>query len=331
MNKKLAAFYAEQGLSTTGNRAYGIVRGYEVNVALLNGFETGAAAYGVGGLAGAAMGATQGGGAMPCQVHFSFYATDEQKQAILAIVQSQNMKFCRAQATQYGMSVGVSYFFNGQLAGRLAQIFGVCLDAIAQNGGLTSEYCPVCGNPIGENKQACTIDRFTICIDAECVERINAAIEADNKAFDAAPNNYLRGFFGALIGSLAGAVVAIILYAAGFISAIASIVSVLLGSFLYKAFKGKPNKMMLVIVSLTTVVCMVLSIFLIYLAAAGIAATNEGLAISAFEAFRIVMQDATVARAFYADLAMVLLFSAIGIVVHIVYAAQAIKRKKSIK
>ena len=84
---------------------------------------------------------------------------------------------------------------------------------------------------------------------------------------------------------------------------------------------------MIVIVAVTTVVCMALSVFLIYLVASGIAAAEQGLSLPAIEAFKIVMADEEGARLFYTDLGMVLLFSAIGIGCQIAYLVKSIQRQ----
>lgn len=307
MNKKFTAFFTERGMTVTKNSAYGIVKGYEVNAVIFN------------------------MNALPLQMHFSFYANDGQKRNMETALRECAIKYCQFTFTLYGLAISLNDLTANKLLKRLPELTEKIIGIIENNGGLSSEYCPVCGNTFGENKKACTIDGATICIDAECVERINAVIEAENKDFADAPNNYLRGFLGALIGGLAGAAVAALLYYVGFYSSVAAVVSAWLGVFLYKKFHGKPNKMMIVIVTATTVVCMALSVFLIYLAASGIAASQLGLSLSAWDAFRIAMYDEEVSHAFYTDLAMVLLFSAIGVGLQIFWMAQSIKRKKTIK
>lgn len=307
MNKKFAAFFAEQGMTIDGNHAYGIVKGYETNALLVNMNYT-----------------------APLRLHFSFYATDEQKRNIEDDLRAATVKHCQFRFTPYGLVFDLTDMTLSRLCKRLPELYDTFLRILSENGALSAEYCPVCGKSFAANKQTCHIDGFTIHIDAECVQNINAVIEAENKDFREAPNNYLRGFAGALIGGIAGALVAILLYWVGFYSSVAAVVSVIVGTFLYKRFHGKPNKMMLVIVSATTVICMVLSVFLIYYVASGIAARDNGLTISTMEAFKIVMADADVFRSFVIDLVMVLLFSAIGIGVQIYYAARSIKRKKTI-
>lgn len=308
MNRKLKDFCAEQGLTVNGNKAYGTIKGYEVNaIVVLR--DTVA----------------------PFRLHFSFYATDEQKRSMEAALRNATIKFCRYNFTPYGLMIALNDLTIGRLVKRLPELMELFFGIISGNGGLTSEYCPICGQPFGENKKSCAVDGMTVTIDTDCLEKLNAVIAAENKQFNEAPNNYLYGFFGALLGGLAGTAIAIGLYMLGFYSAIASAVAIALGVVLYKKFHGKPNKIMIVIVSATTLVCMVLSVFLIYFAAAGMAAHNQGLDISAMEAFRIVMQDQEVSRAFTVDMVMVLLFAAIGIGVQIYYLARSIKRKETIQ
>ncbi len=176
----------------------------------------------------------------------------------------------------------------------------------------------------------CNIDGLTITIDSDCVETINSVIRQENSDFENAPNNYFKGFLGAFIGGLAGVAVAIVLYAIGFISSISAIISIALGTFLYRKFHGKPNKIMIVIVSLTTFVMMIASVVGIYIVSSGIAAAEVGVPMTAIEAFGILMQDSEFSGMFYADLCMVILFTVIGIVVEIFVMAKGIKRRKNI-
>ncbi|MDE7296846.1 MAG: hypothetical protein K2N84_06220 [Clostridia bacterium] len=308
MNKKFTAFFTGYGMTVNGNFAYGIVQGYETN-ATISSLDM----------------------AMPVRLHISFYATDDQKRAIEASIRNLALKYFNSSFSPYGLSLGFNDITNGRLLKRLPVVLDTIFKIISENGALNSEYCPVCGNHIDEaNAKNCNIDGYTIRIDNDCVEKINSVISAENQDFANAPNNYLQGFFGALIGGLAGVLLAIGFYAIGFVSAISSIVSVLLGAFLYEKFHGKPNKMMLVIVSLTTLVLMAATVPAVYIVAAGIAAHSEGLSMSAIEAFNICMIDDEFRTSLYTDLGLTLLFAVIGIGLEVATLARRIKRKKSI-
>ena len=139
---------------------------------------------------------------------------------------------------------------------------------------------------------------------------INTSGGSQNNDF--APNNYLRGFIGAIIGALVGAGISVVIYILGFISSISAVVAIVLGALLYEKFGGKLNIGMIIIVTLTSLIILAATVPAIYIVAAGIAAKNEGLSMSAFEAFKICMEDNEFSRMFYMDLAMVALFSIVG-------------------
>lgn len=309
MNKKFAAFFADNGMTVSGNTAYGYVRGYESNAVL-----------------------TTLDSVAPFKLHIAFYATDENKRAIQDALRGAALKFFTFKFTPYGLIIGLNDLTTGKLIKRLPSVMDLVYGAISGNGGLGQGFCPVCGN-----RFECTDDKkhviegFTVSLDDECLSNINAVIEAENKDFKEAPNNYLLGFCGALVGGIVGGLLSAIIYALGFVSSITAIVAVLLGAFLYQKFHGKPNKMMIVIVSCTTLVCMAVSVLVVYIVAAGIAAKDADVTMTAFEAFKFLMSDKEFSGYFYRDLAMVLVFSALGIGLEIYYLINKVKRQKSIK
>lgn len=300
MNKRFSTVLTNYGMTINGNFAYGIIHGYETNatVNLLDNLT-------------------------PLRMHISFYATPEQHQNIEAAIKSIPKPFIMEFST-YGISLG----FNA-LTKRLPGILDSVYEILSSNGALNSAYCPVCGSPMGEETKKCNIDGLIVTIDNDCVNKINMAINAENQDFNAAPNNYFKGFLGALIGGVAGAALSIVFYMVGLISAISAFVSIILGAFLYQKFHGKPDKMMIVIVALTTIVLLEATIPVIYIVASGMAAAQEGLSMSAIEAFSLLMEDGEFALYFYRDLAMVFLFSIIGIAFEISYLKRKIKKRKT--
>lgn len=288
------------------NSAYGVVKGYETNASVAVFDNT-----------------------YPYKVHISFYATDDQKRNIETALRNLTLKFFRFRFTQYGVTLG----FNGMTANKALAGMSDALDKIYAvldgNGVAGNSCCPVCGKPLDTSvTRKCNIDGFKITIENDCLNNLNSVINAENQEFDNAPDNYLKGFAGALIGGLAGAALTVILYLLGFVSSICAIVAIVLGAFLYEKFKGKPNKMMVVIVAATTLVCMVAAIFGTYIVMAGIAGEEYGL--TGFEAFDLCMGDEEFRRAFFGDLALVLVYSALGIGVEIYILVKRIKRKTTI-
>lgn len=311
MNKKYTAFFTEKGLKVEGNKAYGKLNGYETNV-IYNVLDS----------------------VSPVFLSIACYTTDEQKRTIEAQIRNAKIKFCRTAFTQYGLCVGLNGMTAASLLKRLPELFEFFYKTLENNGALKAEYCPVCGNKLSEDSfKTCTVDNgITVTIDNDCIENINSVIDAENKDFSQAPNNYLRGFLGALIGGIVGGLVAGALYAAGYISALSAFIALILGTFLYGKFGGKKTKMMVLIVSLTTVVCMLLAVFIIYLIATAVALNDYGVDMGAFSMlFYLLKNDPEVSRAFWLDIGLSLLFTVIGIGYEIFILLRSVKRPTHIK
>lgn len=308
MNKKFTAFLTDYGMTVNGNFAYGTVNGYETNATVI-----------------------MLDNVAPLRLHISFYATDDQKRNIEASIRNLALKFFVMQFSPYGLTLGFNDMTVKRLLKRLPEVLDKIYTIISENGALTAEFCPVCGNKLEEeNSKKCNIEGYTITIDNDCVNTINTVINAENKDFNDAPNNYFKGFLGAFIGGLAGVAVAVLLYVAGFVSSLSAIIAIVLGAFLYEKFHGKPNKMMVVIVSLTTLVMLATTVPAVYIVAAGIEFGKAGINMSAIEAFNYCMADEEFSRFFYSDLALIILFSLLGTAFEIFVLAKRVKRKKNI-
>ena len=306
MNKKLTAFLTERGLTVDKNNAYGMLDGYETNI-VYRPFDN----------------------VSPLFFHISCYTTDEQKRAIQQTLNAASIKYLKFAFSAYGLEVGLNDLTLGKLLKRLGDVLDKICSTLTDNGALGIGYCPVCGNALDfEQSKKCNVDGLTISIDNNCVDNINNLISAENKDFEAAPNNYLRGFAGAFIGGLVGVAIAVGFYVVGFISAISAFVAILLGEFLYRKFGGKPNKMMVVILSVTTFVMMMLAVVSIYLVAAAIGAGKVGM--DTFAYFELCMKDAEISAAFTRELILTAVFSVIGCGYEIFMLVKRIKRKTNI-
>lgn len=309
MNSKIKAILTEKGMTVKGNLAYGIVCGYETN---------------------AVTNPTTSDGFF--KMHVASYTTDEQKREIDAGLQNLGIKGLTYSFTPYGILFGLTavtiFSFLKQVSDVIDSVFGV----LQKSGAPGSGYCPVCGKPfIPSESNRHNLGGFTVSFDDECLSKINEEIDRDNREFDDAPNNYLQGFFGALIGGVVGGILSGVFYLAGFFASISAFVAVLLGAFLYQKFRGKPNKGMLVIVGATSLVCVLASIFLTYLIASFGAAAEAGVGMSAMEAFLYLMQDAEFSKSFYTDLGMTALFWLIGAGLEIGSLSRKYKRTKTIR
>ena len=307
MNKKLAAALQQYGFTVTGNTAYGIVKGYEISVYAPNPMEQSLYDF-----------------------HVSIYASKDKKDTIVAELSRLGLKLA-AESTLYGIRFNYSTLQTGTLLKNMPVLFERLPELLKQYEVPGVECCPCCGKPLdGAEKQRCTINRFSVTMHSDCVSSINQQIEEENRAFANAPNNYIQGICGALLGGIVGAACTIALYYIGFISSISAIVAVLLGAFLYRKFGGKPNVMMIVIVSVVSLVCIGIGFFLTYLIAAGAAAAEVGLHMSALDALLLCMDDPEFASGFYADLMMLFVFALVGISIVIGTLIRQIKRPKNI-
>lgn len=308
MNKRYIEFLSSLNMTINGNNAYGIIQGFETNFALVpldNQF--------------------------PVRIHFSCFTNDEQKRNISDALRKACIKFSRFEFTAFGLYLCLNDITLNKLLKRMGDVINDIIGILSSNGAIGAGCCPFCGEPCTEeNARPYDLEYGKIIIDDECAKTINNTITEENKDFENAPNNYFRGLLGAVIGGIVGAVIAIILYLVGFVASISAIVAVALGAILYAKFGGKQNKMMIVIVSLTTLVFMVLAILGIYIVVSGNVAVEEGFDISAIQAFGILMKTPEFKGAFLQDMIMTLGFSVLGVVVEAVYLARKIKRKKEI-
>lgn len=309
MNKAFTRFFTDRGMTVTGKRAYGTADGYEVN-AVLHMMDPTA----------------------PLRFQFSCFATPEQRTAIEEAVGAANIPGMPLAAwTPWGLIIGLNAITAKKLLERLPGIYETLLQILKTNGARGVGYCPICGEPLPPDSKQYQILESQVTLDPACLEQINAEIRSENDAYNAAPNNYLRGFGGALIGGLAGALVAYILFQIGFISAISVFVAIALGSFLYQKFGGKANKGMIAIVSATSFVFGIAAVFGAYLLEIRAMLDAEGVSMSVFEAFGTLMEDQKFLSAFMGDMAFTVLFSMIGVVCETVVLSRKIKRETEIQ
>lgn len=307
MNKKLAALLQQYNLTVFENMAYGVIQGYEISVRVPNTME------------------------QFCYIHASFYATEDKKNAIAAELAKTKPRV-GASLTAYGLKVAYPVFIMSSLIKNLPVIFQRLTDLLKQYEAPGAEFCPYCGQPLDPaNKKRCSIDGFSVTLNADCVGSINKQIDEENRAFANAPNNYIQGICGALIGGVVGAGLVIGFYFLGYVASVAALIAVMLGAFLYRKFGGKPNTVMIVIVSVVSLIFILLGFVAANLIEdASILMTNDLGELLENMVWQLQNNPEGYARAFYTNLAMLLVFTAIGIGVMIFSLAKQIKRPKNI-
>lgn len=296
MDKKIEKSLVEYGLTVTDkNTVYGVKKGYEIT-ATTNLMDMVA----------------------PVVIHIACYATALQRTAIEgALANRTDIKGVK-KMTEFGLALGINDLTTGRIAKQLPSILDWTLGMLNINGALGVDYCAHCGKPLDGNGKKCNVGGATVTLDDDCVAAANALIDTQNQQFNEKPNNILKGTLGALIGGIAGALTVALFYMIGIVSALSGIVAVALGAFLYTKFGGKPNKIMILIVTVVSLVCLVASVFITYIVASGIIFSQElGFSVSGIDAFSFCMEDAEFRSAFYLDLAMVVIFAVVGMGIYI--------------
>lgn len=305
MNKNIKEYFTNKGLVIEKDNGYGVIDGYETNLI--------SQAY------------------APILLHISTYVPNETKGKIIAVINNMNVKMLDVSFTEYGLLVSINDITAKKLLNRLDNILDSIYAILKDYGALQKEYCPLCGNILSENSKTYNIDGLSMVLDTDCIEKINIAIEEENKNFENLPNNYLKGFVGTIIGAIVGAISFIVLYLMGFISAISAFVSVLLGTHLYKKFGGKPNKVMILLTTISTVVVLLLTVFVLYIVMANGLVQENGFTSSGIKAFSDMMTIKDFKSGFISDMLMTIIFTSIGVVYDVINLSKSIKRTEKIK
>ena len=307
MNKKLAAALQQHGMTVTGNSAYGTVQGYEMSLRAPSPMEQ--SAY---------------------FLHVSFYASEEKKQEAANEIARFGNKL-RVENSAYGLTITLPQpvFTLNPLIEAIGVLFEKLPALFKQKEIPGADVCPYDGNPMTENSRRCVMNGFFVTLNNDCIGSINKAIEEEKRLFANAPNNYLQGICGALVGGVVGAALVIALYFMEYVASISAIIAVMLGAFLYRKFGGKPNAMMIVIVSVISLIFILIG----YYAAVIIDIISEfsldfG---SAVELLNLnLAENPEFSKLFYTNLALLLVFTALGIGVMIFSLVRQIKRPKNI-
>lgn len=293
MNKKLVEYFKKYDLNFSKNYAYGNILGYEVNIfyQMLDNVS-------------------------PVKMFISFYASENDKLQIKNELDNEKIKFLQYQLNGFGLLIGLNSYTLKGLINKMDDILERIFNIINRNNAKGIDYCPMCGEELDEASKVYKVNDCKFKLHMDCGKELSVAFEEEYEEYKDAPNNYAKGFFGALIGAIVGVVSYVIIFFLGFVSSVSSFISVLLGSFLYKKFGGKPNFMMIVMTTILTIASLLLTVYLIYCVAAygylsqlDIVDVTE---ISIFEAFKYAMEEVEFSKEFTSNMIMTLLFTLLG-------------------
>ena len=310
MNKHIINSLAEYDFKYEKNYGYGHINGYEVNV--FNNFS------------------------MPGPFFlFSTYLPQRKKNDF--IVQMNDKKFSLVQVNffDYGVMVMIGAVTAKGFEKKFKEVLPVILNILETLEAPKADICPQSGDPIDETdcKMISLPNTQTkIRLSSKAVAVVNSNIEKSNQDFKNAPNNYLKGFGGIIIGAFAGLVVSVIMSLTGFITALSAWASIFVGTTLYKKFGGKPNWVMIVMSFVTTLIFILGGMVLMYALAAQGAALEVGLEMEPFEALKYLIDNSTEFEdMFNLDIALTALFIGIAEACSIGQLVRSVRRPKAVQ
>ena len=293
MKKQLEQFAAEHTLSLNKNDMYGSYNGYQVSIRWGN-IWTSSAFY----------------------VGFHVNLGNKANEVINWLTISQKKELRIANVTIDGS--GFYCIFTNMTLGSSLKKAHTVLYAVTEYlkaQGIPGDVCPYCGLPMEEKKLVednfCLFNAHEACF-ASKLSQVQDAETAEASM----PNNYLKGFLGALLGGFVGMLIFWGLFQLGFLASISSLVGALVGSLLYTKFGGKNNKMKIVIIAVVVFVLTAAAFFLCYLQVVRDAMTEAGVYGSTIEMLSYLLEtNQEIRAAFWGDFAMSIVFTIVGIVV----------------
>ena len=312
MNKHIINALKDYDFAFEKNTAYGHISGYEVNV-VTSMYENGPILY------------------------ISTNLTSAQKNEFIVKLNAAKIALLRAEPFDYGIVIVVGAMTYAGVEKKCAKALPLIIELLESMQAPKGNICPQSGVEIDEtNSKLSTISvgmsKVKVRLSNDAVAAINSGVEKANEEFNNAPNNYLKGFWGILIGAVAGALLTIILEMVGFIAAFSSIVAIFLGIFLYKKFGGKANAVMVIMSFVTTIVVILGMLTLIYIYLANAMVKEAELTYKGFEALSYCIKTTPkFASSFYGDLAMNGLFILLGEGFSLGGALKMIRRPQTVK
>ena len=276
------------------NSAYGHVEGYEVN--LVNDLSV------------------QG---VPV-ISFSTFLSQTKKNEFAIKMNAKKIPMVTVIPFDCGVAVRVQAWVAKQWEKKIPEVIKAVLEILEELEAPKCDICPQSGEKLDEvESKIVTIPNTLIKIRLTnaAVEALNSSIIKNNEDFKAAPNNYLKGYLGILIGAFVGVTLTVMFSLLGFVTMIAPAVSIFLGTFFYKKFGGKPNVTMIVMTFVTTLVVIMATLFLMYVVTANsVCALPEvknalGTQYKGIEAFEYCMENADEFKtSFYLDIVLNIVF-----------------------
>lgn len=307
MNKHIMNVLSKYNFTYEKNYGYGYIDGFEVNVLDIVG-DTGP------------------------MFLFSTFLNQTQKNEFVLRVNNLKIRMVNANYFEYGVMVKIGAMTGKSFEPKFEETMPKVINILNELGAPKADICPQSGVSLEtvENRVV-NINGFMIKLASSAIESINSSITKENEEHELAPNNYLKGLFGIVIGGIAGVVLTIILWYLGFVTTFAPLLSIFLGIFLYKKFGGKKNWVMIAMSFIITLGFILCAFVFVYALTAQIAAAESGYTYTLFGALKYALNNSEeFSRIFYTDLALNGFFVLLAEGFSIYKLIQEIKRPKQI-
>ena len=305
MNKHIMNVLSKYNFTYEKNYGYGYIDGFEVNVLDIVG-DTGP------------------------MFLFSTFLNQTQKNEFVLRVNNLKIRMVNANYFEYGVMVKIGAMTGKSFEPKFEETMPKVINILNELGAPKADICPQSGVSLEtvENRVV-NINGFKIKLASSAIESINSSITKENEEHELAPNNYLKGLFGIVIGGIAGVVLTIILWYLGFVTTFAPLLSIFLGIFLYKKFGGKKNWVMIAMSFIITLGFILCAFVFVYALTAQIAAAESGYTYTLFGALKYALNNSEeFSRIFYTDLALNGFFVLLAEGFSIYKLIQEIKRPK---
>ena len=247
-------------------------------------------------------------------VHLNFFADGNVKaQAVRVFHTASNQTMTSVGVSVYGLAATVNGMTTNSIIKKITEKLDATIAYLNANEAKGVGYCPCCGEECDLLKTIRVNDVY-VSLDDKCYNEVAKVAEVEEQHYNAQPNNYLKGFLGAILGAGIGAVAWIVLYYLGFLSALTAVLAVFLGNYFYVKFGGKANNVKNIIVAGVSLVVLVLACVGIYYVEVGSVIAANNLNMTPFE---LIFSDEELTGYFVYDMAMNVIFTIIGVVAQV--------------
>ena len=247
-------------------------------------------------------------------VHLNFFADGNVKaQAVRVFHTASNQTMTNVGVSVYGLAATVSGMTTNSIMKKITEKLDATIAYLNVNEAKGIGYCPCCGEECDLLKTIRVNDVY-VSLDDKCYNEVAKVAAVEEQHYNAQPNNYLKGFLGALLGAGIGAAAWVALYYMGFLSALTAVLAVFLGNYFYVKFGGKANNVKNIIVAGVSLVVLVLACVGIYYVEVGSVIAANNLNMTPFE---LIFSDEELTGYFVYDMAMNVIFTIIGVVAQV--------------